>query len=174
MSKLMSKLAGALLVATLFFSAQAFAQSAGAEGPQKQTGQNGSDVAAVAEGTPKATEPITVMRDYRGIHLGMSQDEVQKALGKPDRHDKTWDEFKLEKDDLMTVRYQDGVVNVIQLYFTDAERAPEFAEVVGGDMELTQKDNGARFARRVIPEEKFWVSMYQSGDKKVTTVTIGQ
>lgn len=173
MSKLANNLVGALFGAALFFSAQAFAQTSGTERTQKQTEQNGNNVATVTESAPKPAEPVNVMRTYHGIQLGMSQDEVRKAAGKPDRQDKTWDEFKLEKDDLMTVRYDNGVVNVIQLYFTDADRAPEFVEVVG-DAELTEKPNGAKFARRAIAAENFWVSMYQSADKKVTTVTIGR
>jgi len=173
MSKSTSKLIGLAFGALLLLSAQGFAQTAGTEATQKQSEKNGSDVAVAAEGKPKVSETANVMHGYRGIQLGMSQEDVHKAMGKPDRLDKTWDEFKLEKDDLMTVRYENGVVNVIQLYFTDAGRAPEFTEVVG-DVELNQKANGAKFARRVISDEKFWVSMYQAGDKKTTTVTISR
>ncbi|MBS1786265.1 MAG: hypothetical protein JST85_01005 [Acidobacteria bacterium] len=173
MSKLTNNVIRALFGASLFFSAQVFAQTSGTEHTQKQSEQNGNNVVTVTDATPKSAEPVNVMRSYHGIQLGMSQDEVHKAAGKPDRQEKTWDEFKLEKEDLMTVRYDNGKVNVIQLYFTDAERAPEFAEVVG-DAELNEKPNGAKFARRAIAAENFWVSMYQSADKKVTTVTIGR
>lgn len=64
-------------------------------------------------------------------------------------------------------------MKVIQLYFTDPEHAPAWADVVG-DAEINQKANGAKYARRVIGAEGFWVAMYQNQTRTVTTVTVSQ
>jgi hypothetical protein len=163
---------GILFGAVLLLVAPVFAQAPESNVAQAQAKQT-TDVARTTEEMPATPEPITVMRDYRGVRLGMTTEEVRAVMGDPARKDQTWDEFKLSKGDLMTVHYDNGMVKAVQLYFTDADRAPEFVEVVG-DIELTMKDNGARFARRVVQGEKFWVSMYQSGDKEITTVSFGQ
>lgn len=167
-----NKLMGTIFMA-LLLAAPVFTQEPAPQVAQTPVAQADAEMNAAPEETPAAPEPLKVLRDYRGIRLDMPMAEVRATLGEPARSDQGWDEFKLGKSDLMTVRYDNGVVKVIQLYFTDADRAPEFVEVVG-DVELMPKDNGAQFARRVIADEHFWVSMYQSGDKKITSVSLGR
>jgi len=114
-----------------------------------------------------------VMREYRGIKLGMKPDKVRDIMGKPELKEKDKDRFKLGGDDLLTVYYDGDAVKAIQLYFTDPKHAPDWAEVVG-DTEVVQMESGAKSARRVISEESFWVSMYQNKDGTVTTITISR
>lgn len=128
------------------------------------------------EQTPSPTAPQTlpVLREYRGVKLEMSREQVKAAMDKPSHKGKDWDEFKLKDDDLMTVRYDDqDLVKTIQLYFTDAARAPAWEAAVG-NAEVEQKTNGSKFARAVVKEENFWVTMFQSNSGAVTTITISR
>lgn len=112
-----------------------------------------------------------IMTEIRGVQLGMKQADVQAKLGKPANKSDSADEFKLEGDDLLTVRYDNGVVNAIQWMILDAKNAPPFTQVVG-DAEVEQQDSGRKLARKVVQDEKFWVAMSQSKDASMTTITI--
>lgn len=144
--------------------------------PLKELQTSGSGVtqqqgqAAVVSASPKE---IKVMREYRGIKLGMKRDEVRDALGKPELSDQGKDRFKLGGDDLLTAHYDGDNVKVIQLYFFESKKAPDWADVVG-ETEIEQRSDGSKVARREIPEEKFWVSMYRSKSGAITTVTISR
>lgn len=112
-----------------------------------------------------------VMREYRGVVLDMKQADVQAKLGKPSQGGESADEFKLEGEDLLTVRYENGVVTAIQLLLFDAKKVPPFNEVVG-DAKIEENDSGRKTARKVLDAEKFWVSMSQNKDATMTTITI--
>jgi hypothetical protein len=120
----------------------------------------------------QSSEP-KVMREYRGIKLGLKSTEVRAALGKPESASDNRDEYKIGGEDLLTVHYDNGVVRAIQLYFTDAKNAPSWAEVVG-DAEIKENENGAKQARVIVSKENFWVSMFQNKEKTVTTITISR
>lgn len=158
-----------LLAMAMLIAPMALAQSSSTEQAQHE--------AQHEETVPQPMpEPAKVMREFHGVKLGMNSEEVQAALGKPARVDKKQNsaEFKMDGGDLMTVHYnKQGAVKIIQLYFSDAERAPKFEDVVG-DAEIQQRPNGSKYARRVVGEEKFWVTMYQSKSGAVTTVTISR
>lgn len=159
-----------LLAMAMLVAPMALAQSSSTEQTQQEAQQQPEAV------KQQMHEPAKVMREFNGVKLGMKSEEVQAALGKPARLDKKQNsaEFKLDGGDLMTVHYnKQGAVKIIQLYFSDAERAPKFEDVVG-DAEIQQRPNGSKYARRVVGEEKFWVTMYQSKSGAVTTVTISR
>lgn len=166
----MKRVMSILTVSLLMAAPAVWAQGSSTQTAQQPQGQTPPQ----AQPQPAAQDLGKVMREFRGIKLGMKAEEVQKALGKPDRANKKENsaEFNLGDGDLMTIRYNDqGEVNVIQLYFSDNRRAPKFEEVVGG-AEIQEKPNGSKFARQVVAGEKFWVTMYQSKSGAVTTVTI--
>ena len=112
-----------------------------------------------------------VMREYRGVKLDMKQADVQAKLGKPSQGSEGADEYKLEGEDMMTVRYENGAVTAIQLLFFDQKKAPSFNEVIG-DAKIEENDSGRKLARKVLDAEKFWVSMSQNKDATMTTITI--
>lgn len=121
-----------------------------------------------------ALQIIPLMREYRGVKLGLDRKAVKAAMGDVARSDKDFDEFKLGGSDLMTVRYDEKeIVKTIQLYFTDAAHAPKWVEVVG-DAEIQEKPTGSKFARAVNREENFWVTMFQSKSGAVTTITLSR
>jgi hypothetical protein len=122
---------------------------------------------------PGGAAQAKVMHEFRGIKLGLKQAQVQAALGKPESASAEREEYKLGDEDLLTVHYDNGAVRAIQLYFTNPKNAPAWADVVG-DAEVVENANGAKHARVVVRAENFWVSMYQSKDRSVTTITISR
>lgn len=117
---------------------------------------------------------LPVLREYRGVSLGMGREQVKAVMGESAQSEKDWDEFKLGGNDVMTVRYDDkAIVKTLQLYFTDPAHAPKWAEVVG-DAEIQEKSTGSKFARAVNNEEDFWVTMFQSKSGAVTTITLSR
>jgi hypothetical protein len=121
-----------------------------------------------------ALQTSPLMREYRGVKLGINRDAVKAAMGKTARSAADWDEFKLGGGDLMTVRYDNkDAVKTIQLYFTDPAHAPKWTEVVG-NAEIQEKSTGSKYARAENKEENFWVTMFQSNTGAVTTVTLSR
>ncbi len=133
-------------------------------------------VIAEAQHTPPQALPqaLRLMREYRGVTLGVNRDGVKAVMGETARAGMDWDEFKLRGSDLMTVRYNNnGVVKTIQLYFTNPTHAPAWTEVVG-NAEIQQNSTGSKYARAVNEKENFWVTMFQSKTGAVTTITLSR
>lgn len=141
----------------------------GAAGGTPSYAQEPAAPAPVAQPAANAN----VMREYKGVKLGMKRDEVRAAMGKIELQGKDKDRFIIKGDDRLTVYYDNDAVKAIQLYIVDAKNAPAWADVVG-DAEIVQMESGAKHARREVREEQFWVSMYQSKDGALTTITISR
>lgn len=122
---------------------------------------------------PTAPEAAKVMREYRGVKLGLKAVDVRAVIGKPQNTREGREEYKLGGDDLMTIHYENGAVKVIQLFFANPKNAPEWTAVVG-DTTIEENSSGSKQARVVIGEENFWVAMFQSKDKSITTITISR
>ena len=124
---------------------------------------------------PLENSPQTgkVLREYKGVKLGLKREQVLAAMGTPESSNATSDDFKLTGEDMMTVHYDNGAVKAIQLAFHDPKNAPAWKDVVA-DAEVTVLANGAKTARKVLTEEKFWVSIYQNKEGTVTRITISR
>jgi hypothetical protein len=114
------------------------------------------------------------MREYKGVKLGLTREQVHTALGKPEISSENMEDYKLTGNDTITVHYEKGEVKAIQLSFLDPKNAPAWKDVVGETAEVTQLDNGGKHARTMISEEKFWVSIYQNKDGSSTQITISR
>ncbi len=114
-----------------------------------------------------------VMSEFKGVKLGIKRDAVKAAMGAPENSTDTSDDFKLTGEDTMTVHYDNGEVKAIQLAFLDPKNAPPWKDVVG-DAQVNELPNGAKSARKVMDDQKFWVSMYQSKDGMTTRITISK
>ncbi len=118
-------------------------------------------------------QPQKVMREYKGVKLGMKSEEVQAALGKPENKNEASEEYKLSGDDTLIVHYDGGMVKALMFLFLDAKNAPAWKDVVG-DAEVKVNENGSRFAKVEVAAGKFWVSMYQNKSGTTTTITISR
>ena len=125
------------------------------------------------ESATHATSQTKVMNEYRGVKLGMKTDAVRAAMGAPENSSDASDDFKLTGEDTMTVHYDNGEVKAIQLMFLDPKNAPAWKDVVG-DAETTELATGAKTARKVLAQEKFWVSIYQNKDGTTIRITISR
>jgi len=125
------------------------------------------------EAQDTAAADSKVLREYRGIKLGLKRDVVRSTMGKPENLTDNSEDYKLTGEDMMTVHYDNNEVKAIQLQFLDPKNAPAWDTVVG-DAEVTQLENGAKHARKVIAKENFWVSIYQNKDASITRVTISK
>jgi hypothetical protein len=114
-----------------------------------------------------------VMREFKGVKLGMKREAVKAAMGNPTNSTDTSDDFKLTGDDTMTVHYDNGEVKAIQLAFLDPKNAPAWKDVVG-DAPVNELANGAKNSRVTMEAEKFWVSIYQTKDGMITRITISR
>jgi hypothetical protein len=139
----------------------------------RQPAQDAAPPTAPANAAANPPASVKVMRDYRGVKLGMKAEEVRAAMGKAELSQPDKDRFVIKGDDRLTVYYDNGAVKAIHLYIVDPKNAPAWADVVG-DAEIIEMEGGAKRARRDVPQEGFWVSMYQSKDGAMTTVTISR
>jgi hypothetical protein len=114
-----------------------------------------------------------VLREFKGVKLGLNREAVRAAMGNPANSTDTSDDFSLTGDDTMTVHYDNGEVKAIQLAFLDPKNAPAWKDVVG-DAEVNELANGAKTARKTVEAEKFWVSIYQNKDGTITRITISK
>lgn len=114
-----------------------------------------------------------VLREYKGIKLGLKREQVRAALGQPLSTSDASDDFSLTGEDTMTIRYENGEVKAIQLAFLEAKNAPAWQDVVG-DAEVQELANGAKTARKVLAEEKCWVAIYQNKEGTVIRITISR
>jgi len=128
-----------------------------------------ADVSTIT--TCQDPEPAAVMHEFKGIRLDMSRDEVKKALGNSSASTDTSEDFKLDGDNILTVHYDNDRVKAIQIAFYNDKNVPAWKEVVG-DAEINESESGARHARKVLTDSKFWVSMWQNKDGSMTRITI--
>jgi hypothetical protein len=152
----------AALLATLALTAHA-------QQPEQETAKT-STSAETAMLPPAGTK---VMREYKGLKLGLKRSDVRAVMGKPELSEQGKDRFIIKGDDRLTIYYDQDAVKAIQLYIVNPQNAPVWADVVG-EAEVKELESGAKHARRDVPEEGFWVSMYQSKDGSMTTVTISR
>ncbi len=123
--------------------------------------------------TATRRQEAKVMREFRGVKLGLKADAVHTALGKPESASEEREEYKLSDDDTLTVHYDSGAVKAIQIRFTSAKNVPTWKDVVG-NAEIQHNENGSKVARVVVTAENFWVSMYQNKDGTITSITISR
>lgn len=127
---------------------------------------------AVRPWTVSHTPKSMVMSEYRGLSLGMTPDEVRSTLARPPTESgRDRLEFRFDQGDKLKVGFSNGVVESLEIYFSDPSDAPPFS-LVTGEAEIRTLYNGARFAEFVAPEERLMVSMYQSRGGAVTMITI--
>jgi hypothetical protein len=120
-----------------------------------------------------ASQSAKVLHEYKGVKLGLKRAQVNALLGKPENSSENTEDYRLGGDDSMTVHYENGEVRTIQIVFFDPKNAPAWSDVVG-DAEVNETESGARHARKVVGQENFWVSIYQSKDGQTTRITISR
>ena len=120
----------------------------------------------------KATSNVPVFKDYRGVRIGMTADEVRSKLDQLKKGD--LQDFLVFSDRESAQIYYDDQGKVIAIsidYFGDISNAPTPDAVLG--TELQAKANGSMYQLIRYPEAGYWVSYNQTaGDKPIVTITM--
>jgi outer membrane protein assembly factor BamE (lipoprotein component of BamABCDE complex) len=137
-------------------------------------------VAAAARLTPvraqtgnnatKAEKPP--YHDYKGIEIGMSQDEVRKKLGSPKDKDEAQDFYLFSEKETAQIYYQNKKVFAVSVsYMGDKTGAPGPKSVVGTEIQAAADGRLYKLVR--YPDAGYWVSYSRiAGDEPMVTVTM--
>ena len=118
----------------------------------------------------KADKPL--YHDYKGVELGMTQEEVRKKLGSPKDKEDTQDFYLFSDKETAQVFYQmKKVIAVTVSYMGDKTGAPEPKAVFGTAIEPAADGRVYRMVR--YKEAGYWVSYSRiNGDEPMVTVTM--
>ena len=116
---------------------------------------------------------LPVFKDYRGVQIGMSADEVRKKLDRLKDGGLGQDFFAYSEGESAQIYYDKDrkVIAVSVDYFGGDANAPSASAVLGE--ELQAKPDGSMYQLKRYPEAGYWVSYNRTaGDKPVITITM--
>lgn len=123
--------------------------------------------------TDPATEPA--FKDYKGVRIGMSADEVAEKLGEPAVKDENEGVFLISDFEMVQVLYDKaGGVSALSItYSAEHPNAPNALAVLGED--ATADADGRIYKLIRFPELGYWVAYSRSaGEAPVVSVTINK
>ena len=117
------------------------------------------------------TSTTPLFKDYRGIKIGMSADEVRGKLENLQKGNKQ-DFLVFSEREHAQIYYDDkSKVSAISIDYFDAASAPAPNLVLG--VELHAKDDGSMYQLNRYPDAGYWVSYNRTaGDKPIVTITV--
>ena len=122
-------------------------------------------------GVDAASGPI--FKDYKGVRIGMSAEEVRQKLGTPELKDKTEDLFLIADVEMVQVVYdKDGKVSALSItYSNNNEAAPTALSVLGEEVAAGADGRVYKLVR--YPTVGYWVAYSRTGgDAPVVSVTM--
>jgi hypothetical protein len=124
--------------------------------------------------TPAAAEDESALfKDYRGVQLGMTTDEVRKKLGAPKDKGDEQDFFIFNETETAQIVYDKThkVITISADFLTAGDQVPTAKQVFGGDVEA--KADGSVYRLMRFPKAGYWLSYNRtSGTAPLTTVTL--
>ena len=124
-------------------------------------------------GTDPATEPV--FKDYKGVRIGMSADEVAEKLGEAAVKDDNEGVFLISDFEMVQVLYDKaGAVSAISItYSAEHPNVPNALAVLGED--VTADADGRIYKLIRYPESGYWVAYSRTaGAAPVVSVTINK
>lgn len=123
---------------------------------------------------PQETIPMPVYTNYRGVAIGMNQDEARSHLGKPKDKSESHDYYVFSDTESAQIFYgPKGLVRAISVLYLDDENAPAPNEVFGE--EALPKANGSVYRMMRYPQAGYWVAYNRTAGKQpITTITMQQ
>lgn len=115
-------------------------------------------------------EPL--FREYKGVQIGMSADEVRAKLGKPEEKSDAMDFYVFSDKERARVYYQDGKANaIIATYMGKDNDAPTPLAVLG--TEITPKPDGSLYQMMTYLQAGYWVAYSRApGDSPMVMITM--
>lgn len=119
--------------------------------------------------------PAPLLRDYKGIIIGMTEDEVKDKLGKPKLSDNTGFFYIFSDEEQAQISFDaEKKVSMIAVFYApDNENIPKYADVFGQESVAPTKDDGSIYNLVNYPQAGYWVAYSRlAGDKALVTVTM--
>lgn len=125
--------------------------------------------ATVSTAAVETQQPLYT--DYKGVRLGMTDQDARAKLGTPAMTNGELDYFVFSDTETAQVTYDASRrVRAISVDYVNGVGAPDYKAVVGGDLEMK---NGALYKMARYDREGFWVSYYRNaGPVIIVTITI--
>jgi hypothetical protein len=130
-----------------------------------------ASVSTASAQTPETNVPV--FKDYRGVQIGMSADEVRKKLDRLKDGGPGQDYFVYSDRESAQIYYDsDRKVMAISVdYFGGDSSAPLPSAVLGVDLQA--KPDGSMYQLKRYPDVGYWVSYNRTaGDKPIVTITM--
>lgn len=130
-----------------------------------------ASVSTASAQTAEANVPV--FKDYRGVQIGMSADEVRKKLDRLKEGGPAQDYFVYSERESAQIYYDSNrkVMAISVDYFGGDSNAPSPSAVLG--MELQAKPDGSVYQLKRYPDAGYWVSYNRTaGDKPIVTITM--
>jgi hypothetical protein len=126
---------------------------------------------ARANATALSAPEQALFSEYKGIHLGMTTDEVRAKLGSPTVKGDDQDYYVFSDSESAQFAYDAGhKVVTISIDYTGAG-APDYRNVVGPSID--QREDGSVYKLVRYEAQGFWVSYNRTAGTNVTvTITI--
>lgn len=128
-------------------------------------------VSTASAQTPETNVPV--FKDYRGVQIGMSIDDVRKKLSGVKDGGPGQDFFSYSERESAQIYYDSNrkVMAISVDYFGGNSDAPLPSAVLGEDLQA--KPDGSMYQLKRYPDAGYWVSYNRTaGDKPVVTITM--
>ena len=122
---------------------------------------------------PTAEEESGVYKEYRGVQLGMTADEVRKKLGEPKDKSDEQDFFVFGETETAQIVYDktQKVVTISADFLTVGASVPTAKQVLGSDLEA--KADGSVYKMVRFTKAGYWLSYNRTaGASPMTSVTL--
>lgn len=165
----LSSFAGSVFVAGVFALALAWS-TVPAVAAQEIAGAQSADATEEAAGESSTVAPV--VKEYKGVRIGMSADEARGALGGSDAAKDKQDVFLVSDDEMAQLFFdKDGKLQAVSVTYLQKSDAPAATAVLG--VEVPAGADGRVYKLIRYPEAGYWVSYNRTaGDAPVVTVTM--
>lgn len=170
--RLMRLSAAALVAGALV--APAAAQEPNQQAPQTPTAEQTASTASAEAQPAAATTPAEpLFKEYKGVSLGLSAEEVRAKLGKPAEKSDEMDFFVFSERERARVYYdKDKKAHAVIITYIGANAAaPPSAAVIGTEIET--KPDGSMYKMVTYPQAGYWLAYSRTGgDSPMVMITM--
>jgi outer membrane protein assembly factor BamE (lipoprotein component of BamABCDE complex) len=123
--------------------------------------------------TPAVEEELSAFKDYRGVQLGMTADEVRKKLGSPKDKGDEQDFYVFSDNETAQIVYDltHKVITISADYLSTEASVPTCKQVLGTEAEA--KADGSVYKMVRFPKAGYWLSYNRTGGTSpMTSITL--